>query len=124
MSRVSQPSSATYQPLSKKLNILNVSDMLKLHEFKLYYEHVHMRLPVYLQYLPLILTKTVHTFSTRIHENIHTNRARHDFAKRCISDDIPLLITNTTVIIKNIITTHRLRTFISYGKEMFYKMTN
>jgi hypothetical protein len=57
---------------------------------------VHTTLPVYLQNLPFILNKTVHTFSTWIHDNIHTHRAKHVFAKRWIRHDIPLLINNTT----------------------------
>jgi hypothetical protein len=90
--------------------------MLTIPDLKLYYEHVHMTLPVYLQYLPLILNKTVHTFNTRIHDNIHTHKTKHDFAKRCFRHDIPLLITNTTFNIKNKITTQRLRVCISYTK--------
>ena len=78
---------------------------------------MHTTLPVYLQNLPFILNKAVHTFNTRIHDNIHTNRAKHDFAKRCIRHDIPLLINNTTFNIKNKITTHSLQGFISYAKE-------
>ena len=108
------------EPLFKKLKILNVTDMLKLHELKLYYKYVHASLLVYLQNLPFILNKTVHTFNTRIHDNIHTNRAKHDFAKRCIRHDIPLLINNTTFNFKNKITTHSLRGFISYAKHTFF----
>ena len=108
------------EPLFKKLKILNVTDMLKLHELKLYYKYVHTSLLVYLQNLPFILNKTVHTFNTRIHDNIHTNRAKHDFAKRCIRHDIPLLINNTTFNFKNKITTHSLRGFISYAKHTFF----
>ena len=78
---------------------------------------------MYLQNLPFILNKTVHTFNTLIHDNIHTNRAKHDCAKRCIRHDIPLLITDTTFNIKNKITMHSLRGFISYAKDNFYKST-
>ena len=70
-----------------------------MHELKLYYKHVHVTLPVYLQNLPNILNKTVHTFNTRMHDNSQTYRARRDFAKRCIRHDIPLLINNTTFYI-------------------------
>ena len=94
----------------KKLNILNVTDMLKLHELKLYYKHMHMTLPVY-------INTTVHTFNTRIHDNIHTNRASRDFSKRCIRHDIPLLINSTTFNIKNKTTTHNFRGFLSYAKD-------
>ena len=47
------------EPLFKKLKILNVTDMLKLHELKLYYKYVHTTLPVYLQNLPFILNKAM-----------------------------------------------------------------
>ena len=107
------------EPLFKKLKILNVTNMLKLHELKLYFKYVHTTLPVYLQNLPFILNETVHTFNTRIHDNIHTNRAKHDFAKRCIRHDIRLLINIITFNIKNKITTHSLRGFISYAKHNF-----
>ena len=107
------------EPLFKKLKLLNVTDMLKLHELKLHYKYVHTTLPVYLSNLPFILKKTAHTFNTRIHDNIHTNRAKHDFAKRSIRHDIPLLINNTTFNIKNKITTHSLRGYVSYAKHTF-----
>ena len=106
------------KPLFKKLKILNVTDMLKLHELKLYYKYVHTTLPVYLQNLPFILNKTVHTFNKRIDDNIHTNRAKHDFAKQCIRHDIPLLINNATFNIRNKITTHSLPGFISYKTKI------
>ena len=93
--------------------------MLKLHELKLYYKCVHTTLPMYLQNLPFILNKTVHTFNTRIHDNIHTNKAKQDCAKRCVRHDIHLLINNTIFNIKNKITTHTLRGCISYAKDNF-----
>ena len=95
--------------------------MLKLHELKLYYKYVHTTLPVYLQNLPFILNKAVHTFNTRIHDNIHTNRAKHDFAKRCIRHDIPLLINNTTFNIKNKITIYE--GLLVTQKGILYKIT-
>ena len=87
---------ANTEPLFKKLKILNATDTLKLHELKLYYKYVHTTLPVYLQNLPFILNKTFRIFNTRIHDIIHTNRVKHDFAKIRIMHDIHLLINNTT----------------------------
>jgi hypothetical protein len=55
-------------PLFKKLNILNVTNMLTLHELILYFNYAHMSLPVYLQHLPLTLNKTVYKFKTPIHD--------------------------------------------------------
>ena len=98
------------------------TDMLKLNKLKLYYKYVHTTLSVYLQNLPFILNKTVHTFNTWIHDNIHTNRAKHDFAKRCISHDIPLLINNTTFNIKKIQCTVY-EDLLVMQKIIFYKST-
>ena len=55
--------------------------MLQLQELKFYYKYVHMKLPAYLQSLPFFLNRNVHNINTRIQENIHTDRAKHDFDK-------------------------------------------
>ena len=49
---------AHIEPYVKKLNILNVTDMPKLHELTLYYRYVYMTVPVYLHNLPLILNSS------------------------------------------------------------------
>ena len=37
------------EPLFKNLKLLKIEHILKLHELKLYYKFIHIRLPVYLQ---------------------------------------------------------------------------
>ena len=55
-----------------------------------------------------------------MHDTIHTNRAKHDFAKRCIRHDIPLVKNNNAFNIKNkIITTHSLQGRNSYATLSF-----
>ena len=105
------------EPLFKKLKILNVTDMLKLHELKLYYKYVHTTLPVYLKNLPFILNKTVHTFNTR-YMTIFIQIGL-SMTLLCIRHDIPLLINNNTFNIKNEITTRSLRGFINYANDYF-----
>jgi len=53
-----------------------------------------MTLPVYLQNLSFILNTTIYKFKIGIHDNIDTNKAKHDFAQQCIRHDVPLLIRN------------------------------
>ena len=96
--------------------------MLKLHELKLYYKSVNMTLPVYLQNLPLILSKTFHKFKSQIHDYIHKNMARHDFAKRSIRYDILCIINNTAFNInKQNYNTQFTRMYVM--QHMFYRIT-
>ena len=97
--------------------------MLQLQELQLYYKYVHMKLPAYLQNLPFFLNRNVHNINTRIQDNIHANRAKHDFAKRCIRYDIPLLINNTTKHIRNNILTQLTWIYQVCQKLAFYKTT-
>ena len=90
--------------------------MLQLQVLKLYYKYVNMKLPAYLQNLLFSLNRNVHNINIRIEENIHTNRAKHDFAKRYIRYDIPLLINNTSKHIRKTKLTHSLHGFIRYAK--------
>ena len=41
------------EPLFKNLKLMKIEHMLKLHEMKLYYKFIHIRLPVYLHNLKL-----------------------------------------------------------------------
>ena len=97
--------------------------MLQLQELQFYYKYVHMKLPVYLQNLPFSLNSNVHNINTRIHENIHTNRAKHDFAKRCIRCGIPLLINNTSKHIRKNILHIPYMELLGMPKRAFYKTT-
>ena len=106
------------ESLFKKLKILNVTDMLQLQELKCYYKYVHMKLPAYLQNLPFFLNRNVHNINKRIQDNIHTNRAKHDFAKRCIRYDIPYFETHKE---KNFNTAYM--DLLGMPKRAFYKTT-
>ena len=48
---------------------------------------------------------------------IHINRIKHEIAKICIRHDIPLIVNNTSNLVKNKIVTHSLHGFSSYVKK-------
>lgn len=105
------------EPLFKKLKVLKVNDILQLQELKFYYKFVRVKLPVYLQNLPFYPNRSYHDFNTRTFDDIHINRIKHEFAKRCIRYDIPLIVNNTSNLIKNKIVTHSLHGFSCYVKK-------
>ena len=107
------------EPLFKKLKVLKVNDILQLQEFKFHYKFVRVKLPVYLQNLPFYPNRSYHDFNTRTFDDTHINRIKHKFAKRCIRYDIPLIVNNTSNLIKNNIVTHSLHGFSCYVKKHF-----
>ena len=82
------------EPLFKNLKLLKIEHILKLHELKLYYKFIHIRLPVYLQNLKLDQNSSIHNINTRGQHNIHTTRVQHEFT-------LPHTINNTPNIILN-----------------------
>ena len=60
------------EPLFKNLKLLKIEHTLTLHELKLYYKFIHIRLPVYLQNLELDQNSSIHNINTRGQHNIHT----------------------------------------------------
>ena len=75
---------------------------------------------LYLHNLPFYPNRSYHDFNTRIFDDININRIKHEFAKRCIMYDIPLIVNNTS----NLINTHCFHGFSFYVKKhFFYKIT-
>ena len=111
--------SAHTEPLFKNLKLLKIEHILKLHELKLYYKFIHIRLPVYLQNLKLDQNSSIHNINTRGQHNIHTTRVQHEFAKHSLRYTLPRTINNTPNIILNKIYTHSLHGFATYIKNFF-----
>ena len=89
------------EPLFKNLKLLKIEHILKLHELKLYYKFIHIRLPVYLKKLKLDQNSSIHNINTRGQHNIHTTRVQHKFAKHSLLYTLPRTINNTPSIIVN-----------------------
>ena len=112
------------EPLFKNLKLLKIEHILKLHELKLYYKFIHIRLPVYLQNLKLDQNSSIHNINTRGQHNIHTTRVQHEFAKHSLRYTLPRTINNTPNIILNKIYTHSLHGFSTYIKNFFIQTYN
>ena len=112
------------EPLFKNLKLLKIEHILKLHELKLYYKFIHIRLPVYLQNLKLDQNSSIHNLNTRGQHNIHTTRVQHEFAKHSLRYTLPHTINNTPNIILNKIYTHSLHGFATYIKIFFIQTYN
>ena len=68
--------------------------------------------------------QSYHDFDTHTYDDIHIYRIKHEFGKRRIRCDTPLIVNNTSNLIKNKIVTHGLHGFSCYiKKHFFYKIT-
>ncbi len=79
------------EPHYKKTRLSKVDDIFKLQQLTFYYKYLHDNLPAYLQDWKLIPKDNVHTHDTRIKNELYTFRARHEFAKKCLSHNLPLI---------------------------------
>ena len=111
------------EPLFKNLKLLKIEHILKLHELKLYYKFIHIRLPVYLQNFKLDQNSSIHNINTRGQHNIHTTRVQHEFAKHSLRYTLPRTINNTPNIILNKIYTHSLHGFATYIQNFLVPCT-
>ena len=73
-------------------------------------------MPAYLQDWKLIPKDNIHAHDTRIKNELHTFRARHEFAKKCLRHNLPLIVSNIPDIVKDKLATHCLNGFAMYVK--------
>ena len=109
------------EPLFKNVKHLKIEDifiMLKLQELKFYFKYIHKQLPSYLFNWQIIPSINIHNYNTRAKDNIHTFRAKHEFAIQCLRPSLPHTINETPCAIKNKIYTHSLHGFIIYIKHV------
>ncbi len=82
------------EPIFKSLKLLKLNDILKLQELKFHYKFENSKLPCYLSKLPFKRNTIIHGYDTRINHNIHLLKPKHEYAKKCIQNNIPLLVNN------------------------------
>ena len=112
------------EPLFTNLRLLKIEHILKLHELKLYYKFIHIRLPVYLHNLKLDQNSSINNINTRGQHNIHTTRVQHEFAKHSLRYTLSRTINNSPNIILNKIYTHSLHGFATYINIFFIQIYN
>ena len=85
-------------PLFKRLNLLKITDILRLQELKFYYKFMHNLLPSYLHNWLLTPNANIHTHNTRRQNELHTFKTQHEFAKRCLRH-LPNTLNNTPAVV-------------------------
>ncbi len=105
------------EPLFKEMKLLKIQDIMTLQQLKFYYKYKHNRLPHYLQHLPIIHNRDIHTHETRARDNIHTIKTNHEYARSCIRYNLPKLINTMPNVITDKINTHSLSGFYGYAKN-------
>ena len=79
----------------KNLKLLKIEDMLKLQELQFVFKYIHKQLPLYLLNWQIIPNIDIHNYITRVKQNIHTFRANHEFAMKCLIHRLPHTINET-----------------------------
>ncbi len=105
--------------LFKKMKLLKISDILKLHQLKFYYKYKNNKLPLNLQALPLHPNTRTYDHNTCIKHNIHHPIAKHIFAKSCVCFGIPRIVNYCPNSILEKINTYSLHSFSVYIKYIF-----
>ena len=107
------------EPLYKQLSLLKVDDILKLQQLKFYYKYLHNDLPRYLQNWRFVFKCEVHGHDTRYKNKIYTYKIKHEFAKKCLRHNLPLLLNNLPEIVKEKLMSHSTQGFVNYVKLYF-----
>ena len=105
-------------PLFKNLQLLTIEDMLQLQELQFYFKYIHKELPPYLLNWRIVPSINIRNYNTHVKDNIHTFRAKHDFAMNNLRHILPHATNETPDVIKNKIYTHSLIGFLCYIKHV------
>ena len=105
-------------PLFKQCNLLMFKDVLEMHELKCYHKLIHNKLPAYLLTWNIIPNTSIHNHSTRRCNEIHIIGTRHDFAKRCLKNNLANTLNKTLQTVKDKLVTHSLQGFANYAKQI------
>ena len=104
-------------PIFKRLHFLKVDDLFTLQQLKLYYNYSHNDVPIYFQNWTLIPNCNVHKHDTRNKHELYTYRVKHEYAKKCLKHNLPLILNNISHLVKEKINTHSMLGFVKYVKH-------
>ena len=99
----------------KEQFILKVQDIFTLQCSKFYYKYIHGNLPVYFRYF-FQMNNDIHSHNTRNRGELHLFQYRNHATRNCVRFNIPNLINNLPVTVKEKIHTHSLWGFSRYMK--------
>ena len=109
-------------PLFKKLHILKIKDLHKLHVLKFHYKLLHKTVPHYFDTnMTLTQHSHVHSYPTRNNKKLRAPKIHHEFARKCIRYSIIQTVNDCPICITEKIYTHSLHGFASYVKYYMLK---
>ena len=103
-------------PIFKKLNVLKIYDLHYVQQLKFYFKYTNNCLPVYFQNFTFQSGLKIHNYNTRGCTNLRNSIVKHQFSRKCIRYQLPIVINNTPLIILNKATTHSMTGFTEYIK--------
>lgn len=105
------------EPLFKKLNLLKIQDIISHNELKFYYKYINNQLPKSIQSLNIQRNNNIHNHLTRIQNDLHCVRVKHEYAKKRIVYNLPKTVNSTPTNIKSKVYTHSFKGFSNYVKN-------
>ena len=85
----------------------------------MYHKHRNNTLPTYIQNWPFQANKEIHHHNTRHADELHTHRALHMFAEKCLRYNVIRVVNNSPLCILDKLNTHSLTGFANYAKHIF-----
>ena len=73
----------------------------------------------YIKNWPLQANKEIHHHNTRHADELHTHRALHMFAEKCLRYNVIRVVNNSPLCILDKLNTHSLTGFANYAKHVF-----
>ena len=107
------------EPWFKKFELVKVTDIFKLSMLRFYYKLINKALPAYFDNIlsqPYIVS---HDHDTRNKDHSHLDLSRTKSASKCIRYLLPLLLQNTLSSISSKLSTHSLKGFCNYAKNIY-----
>ena len=99
------------------LDILKIQDIHTLQQFKFIYKLLHDNLPHYFNSITVTHNQDIHQYNTRQRNNVLVPNIQHEFARKCLRNQIYVLLNNSPKTIVDKINTHSLKRFSTYIKN-------
>ena len=107
------------EPLFKKLELLNITDMLKHNTLKFYYRLKKQEVPDYFLSYQVLTRGDIHGRNTRYNKSILRNTTRTKTQQNCLRIFLPKVINETASNILEKTNTHSFRGFSNYAKMQY-----
>ena len=108
------------EPSFKILRLLKLQDIHTLQQHKFTYQLINKDLPSLFHLMLTSRNQDIHTHNTRNKHNIVIPKIKHEFARKCIRNQIHDLINNSPRLIIDKMDTHSFKGFVLYVKCFYF----